>query len=164
MKIIEALKKIKHLDRKVEKNLQRIKKWAAYVEDTRNPEPPLYNKEELVRMVQQIADWTTEKMNIRHLLHKTNLTVAADWNGKSYTIDELLLLQALGFPVAMNVQSCMSRRDANAEIGYGGKEFRRVVMQYDPKERDKTTDKLDDNAMKLNDLLDKLSLETEVVD
>ena len=37
MKIIEALKKIKHLDRKIEKTSDRISKWCSYIDDKEEP-------------------------------------------------------------------------------------------------------------------------------
>lgn len=167
MKIIEALKKIKHLDRKTEKNQERISTWCAYTTSETNPETPLYNAEEIRAMMQQISDWQIEKARIRHLLHKTNMEATIEFEGKPYNIDQLLLMQAIILPSQLKVMKSLSRQRNKNSLLYGSlrgskEEKEKIITQYDPKERDKTIDKIEDTMTRLNDLLDKMSLTVDV--
>ena len=162
MKIIEALKKIKHLDRKIEKAGERITIWSSYVETINEgdlvAEEPLYNAKDIMIMVQQTNDWQQEKARLRHLLHRTNILTSAKFDNKVYNIDELLLLQNIVLPEKLNTQKRLSRQ----RILNPAKQ--RVIMQYDPKEREKEIDSIEDTATRLNALLDQLSLSVEVLE
>jgi hypothetical protein len=159
MKIIEALKRIKHLDRKIEKNLRRINEWGSFVSNALDPEEPLYGVEDLRKMHQQIVDWTAEKARLRHLLHKTNLQTTATFEDRERTIDELLVIQAITLPGQLAATKAFKRKTK----GHYEKAETRVVMQYDPKAKQTTIDDLEDRMANLNDLLDKVTLEQELV-
>jgi len=165
MRIIEGLKAIKHLDRKIEKNLKRISEWCSYEVDESNPESPLYNAEDIVRMKQQIMDWSIEKAKLRHLLHKTNIKTIVEFDGKSYNIDQLLLLSTMVIPTRLNMLKQLTRRSISRKSIYTGDDKKiKVIMQYDPKEREKDIDALDNLSVKVSALLDSLTLNTEMVE
>jgi len=167
MKILAALKKIKHLDRKIEKNMKRISKWCSYtVENDDDPEPT-YDTQDIVAMNQQIVDWTVQKITIRHALHLTNIRTVTDFGKhKNLSIDELLLMQNVLIPAKIAAQKAMRRK----EKGSGGYMSSRstnkdsyVVLQYEPKDRDKIVESLENEKDKLDELLDNLNIETDVV-
>jgi hypothetical protein len=164
MKIIEALKKIKHLDRKVEKAQGRVKQWCTYTVRTDKPQEgqePLYNAEDVRRMIQAITDWKVEKARLRHQLHITNLQTEVEFRGKVWNVDQLLLHQALVLPAMLETQKLLSRQ--NRGFGYHDK-VTETVMQYDPKEREKRVDALEYEAEELNALLDQISIGTDVIE
>lgn len=169
MKIIEALKKIKNLDRKIEKNKERISKWCSFididlVEKGGTPEPT-YGPEDIRRMMQQNYDWFWEKARIRHRLHKTNLVTKAFFDGAEYNIDQLLCLQNIVLPQEIAQWKSLRRKEKSG--GYGRRDeltAGRVVLQYNPRERDMHIEKVEDTAARLDELLDKLNLETDLVE
>lgn len=165
MKIIEALKAIKHLDRKIEKALERISTWCSYEMDETNPEPPLYDAADIVKMRQQVIDWTFEKAKLRHLLHKTNINTRVEFDGKSYNIDQLLLLNTVVIPARLDMLKRLSRRSISRRgfVDTTDKKIK-IVMQYDPKEREKEIDSLDNMAVKISALLDAVTLNTELTE
>lgn len=166
MNILGALKKIKHLDRKMEKDLKRIRQWSSYIqEDDGRPseqwDAPLYNEEDIRRMLQSIADMTEEKGRIRHLLHKTNMMTTVNFQGKERTIDELLILQNIVIPAKINALNYLNRK----EKSYSHHEKTdRVIMQYDPKRKAKDIDALENLAEEVNAFLDEISMNTELVE
>lgn len=166
MKIIEVLKKIKHLDRKTEKNQERISEWCSYSTTETNPETPNYNAEELRAMIQQIGDWQTEKARLRHILHKTNIETNVEFDGKFYNIDQLLLIQSIILPSQLKVLKSLSRQRKDSDMyGYNShikEEKKKIIMQYEPRERDISIDKVENIMTKLNDLLDQLSITIDV--
>jgi hypothetical protein len=165
MKIIEALKAIKHLDRKIEKALERISTWCSYELDETNPEPPLYNADDISKMRQQVIDWTLEKARLRHLLHKTNIKTSVEFDGKTYNIDQLLLLKTVVIPARIDMLKRLTRRNPSHRSFIKDSDKKvKIVMQYDPKEREKEVDSLDNISMKISALLDNLTLTTEVVE
>lgn len=162
MKILAALKRIKHLDRKAEKNLKRIKTWSSYVNDADDPTDPLYTDEDIRKMMQQIHDWSVEKARLRHLLHKTNLQTTAEFKGKTYTIDELLCMQAIILPADKKLWEALERKSKP----YTGRSEPKVtvVMQYDPKQKVKEIDAIENTMVELNELLDHLTIEVDLVE
>lgn len=163
MKIIEALKKIKHLDRKIEKTSDRISKWCSYIDDKEKPTAPVYNEEDIRRMLQQIEDWTKEKAHLRHRLHKTNLhTTFGLWN-KVYTLDELLGLKEIVIPRLIETQKLMRRKEKGR--WYAGDNKNAVTInQFDPKQRDKAIDSLENQKEEIDAVVDRLSIEVDVVE
>lgn len=163
MKIIEALKKIKHLDRKIEKTSGRVTKWCSYFDDKENPNGPVYNEEDIQRMLQQIDDWASEKAQLRHKLHKTNMETTVDLWGKTYTLDELLGLKEIVIPQMIEIRKKMRRKEKGRVFGEENKNTT-VINQFDPKKRDQILDNLDSQKEEIDSLVDRLSIETNVVE
>ncbi len=169
MKILASLKSIKHLDRKIEKNKERISKWCSYIVEVREGEAagePVYNRSDLIKMVQQIRDWTAEKVRIRHALHITNMETKAEFDGKSYTIDELLLIQNVVIPTQIATLKLMRRVEKGRSYMSSSSDPNVkswVELQYDPKERDQLVESHERDLEKLDEILDTLNIETDVI-
>ena len=166
MKILAALKKIKHLDRKIEKTMKRIGKWSSYVIEHKDDPDPTYNEADIKKMHQQISDWLVQKAGIRHALHITNIETKCEWRGnKEVSIDELLLIQNVILPQKMAAQKAMRRAEKGG--GYLSRhELNKdayVVLQYDPKKRDIIIGSLENEKDLLDELLDNLNIETDVI-
>ena len=164
MKIIEALKKIKHLDRKIDKTTTRITAWASYLEDktaTEEENKPQYDAQDIAGMIQQISDWVREKAKLRHRLHKTNLQTTAEFNGKAHTIDELLGLKEMIIPQQIKTLQLLRRKEKPT---YGDTKHLRAVLQYDPKKRDEIIEKLEHGLEELDALLDHITIEVDIVE
>jgi len=168
MNILSALKKIKHLDRKIEKTLKRIQAWSSYIlEDAIRPEvewdKPLYDDGDIRAMMQSVDDMTNEKARIRHLLHKTNMNITVEFEGKERTIDELLILQNIILPGKIAALSHLNRKEKGHSYNREYDKDARVIMQYDPKIKVANIDKIENRAEMLNEFLDEVSINTEVV-
>jgi len=159
MKILAALKKIKHLDRKIEKTLLRIDRWSSYIVDNEEDPGPVYDIEDIAVMQQKIADWAAQKVRIRVALHLTNVRVKVVWEKKEYSIDELLLVQNVFMPAKMRGLKTLNRK----EKGYNAPKESRVVLQYDPKQRDLDIERIEYQKESLDELLDNLNIETDVI-
>jgi hypothetical protein len=168
MKILAALKRIKHLDRKIEKHMARIGKWCSYIVEVKEgdePETPIYNTEDLRRMRQQVNDWTLEKGAIRHALHVTNMETKTEFEGKLFSIDALLLIQNVVIP--QQIATWKKLRRLEKSRGYGSyndttiKSW--VELQYDPKERDTEIERHEHRLEKLDEVLDTLNIETDII-
>jgi hypothetical protein len=162
MKILHALKKIKHLDRKIEKTLKRIGNYCSVVVDNDNDAGPAYSADDIRTMQQQVRDWATHKAAIRGALHLTNVRTKVEFGGKNLSIDELLLLQNIVIPAEMACLTSLRRKEKGGYRNSDSKDSW-VVMQYNPKERDMAIEKLENKKEELDMLLDNLNIETDVV-
>ena len=162
MKILAALKKIKHLDRKIEKQMQRTKKWCSFITDSDEFEPT-YDWDDLDKMRQSIGDLATQKAAIRAALHLTNVRTKVQFQKRECSIDELLLFQNVVLPAKMAALTALRRREKNSGFGRNDNKDSWVEMQYNPKERDKEIEKLEAIKDELDELLDRINIETDVV-
>jgi len=153
--VMQALKKIKHLDRKIAKNQQRIQKWCSFIDP--QEAPPQY---ELNPLMQAVTDLLAERARLRHALHSVNALHKAEFRGKEYTIDELLIRATVTIPELIKTQQILRRKEKPAWAD----EYKnsKVVLQYDPNERDKTIDGLENELDEINTLLDDVNVSTDI--
>jgi len=163
MKILAALKKIKHLDRKIEKTLKRIESWCSIIVDNEKDPAPVYNAEDIRKMRQQVIDWAIEKTRIRVALHLTNVRTLMEFDGKEQSIDELLLEQNVVIPAKLKAWTVMRRKEKGSGYRSTDSKDSWVIMQFDPKERDMEVEKLEHFKERLDELLDNLNIETDVI-
>lgn len=164
MNILGALKKIKHLDRKIEKTLKRIMDWSSYILEEGDEDTPLYNEGDMRTMSQSVEDMTNEKARIRHLLHKTNMNTTVEFEGKERTIDELLILQNIILPGKIALQNYFNRKEKGHSYHHEHDKNAKVVMQYDPKKKAAAIDGIEYRAEQLNEFLDNVSITVDVID
>jgi len=163
MKILAALKKIKHLDRKIAKILKRIDRYCSVIVDNENDEDPVYNEDDVRKMQQKVVDWATEKVKIRTALHLTNVRTKAGWKNGEYSIDHLLLIQNVLLPAKMSALKALRRKEKGGYSSNTSSKDSWVVLQYDPKKRDEDIEKVEHDMEQLDELLDNLNIETDVV-
>jgi hypothetical protein len=162
MKILAALKKIKHLDRKIVKNRERMAKYCSVIMEDSSADDPPYDEEDIRKMSQRITDLALEKANIRAALHKTNVRVKTEFLGKECSIDELLLYQNVVLPEKMRALKTLRRKEKNR--GYNSHDKDAYVLnQFDPRERDAAIEKMEDEMTQLDTLLDNMNIETDVI-
>lgn len=151
--IFQNLKKIKRLDRKITKTSERIRKWCSHFDN----ELPQYD---IAVLIQSVNDMITEKARLRHELHKTNIEIEVLFQGKLMSVDELIALVSLIIPAKIDTLKLLKRR----EKGYNTDEKLKVVMHYDPADRDKKIDALEYTLEEAENVLDDINITTEIVD
>lgn len=155
MTIMQGLKKIKHLDRKIEKNRKRIAKWCSYFSD----EQPLFDTGGIKKLLQATDDMVHERNRIRHSLHNTNMATIVEVKGHAMTMDELIIMRTLTIPAKIETLKQMRRKEKSH---YQAKEVT-VVTQYDHHARDKAIDGMENDLDELDELLDNMNVTTELV-
>lgn len=94
MKLIEALKNLKTIEKRVDKNCEQIRQYAAYV----SVEQPAFETEERQRqevqsLVQANLDLEKEYIRLKKSIEHTNLTTKVTIGSKEYTISELITIK-----------------------------------------------------------------------
>jgi len=159
--IMQALKKIKHIDRKIEKTRERIQKWCSYIDPLEAP--PQYDTNKLL---QSVGDLLAEKARLRHALHMTNALHKVEYKKVKVTIDELLITRTITIPAMIDALKLQRRKEKpyNLKDDPSWEEAQRpkVVMQYDPNGRDKAIDSLENDLMEIDTLLDEVNITTDI--
>jgi hypothetical protein len=161
MSILEVLKKIKHVDRKIETTKVRLAKWCSYFDFEADTETgkALYNTEKLL---QSLKDMIVLRSNYRHALHKANIENTAKYNGKEYTIDELLIMRTTAIPAVLECLKLLRRKEKNfLDLQHMTEDERkavRVITQFDPLMRDKSIDKAENEMAELDRILDEINI------
>ena len=163
MNILCALKKIKHLDRKIEKTLKRIDKYCSVIVDNENDGDPVYNEGDVRKMQQKVVDWAMEKVKIRTALHLTNVRTKVNWKDSEHSIDNLLLIQNVLLPAQMSSRKALRRKEKGGYSSNTSSKDSWVILQYDPKKRDEDIERIEHEMEQLDELLDNLNIETDVV-
>ena len=152
--IIQGLKTIKHLSRKIETTNTRIGRWCSFTSD----EDPLYTN--IDALVQSVSDMQTEICKIRHAIHLVNANKVVIFENKETTLDELLLEATVTIPSKLATLALLRRKEKN--------NFRqvqndtKVILQYDPAKRDKLVDQLTERQANIHDFIDTLNIQLEL--
>ena len=152
--IIQGLKIIKHLSRKIETTNARIARWCSYTSD----EEPLYTNIEA--MIQSVNDMQTEICKIRHAIHLVNANKVVTFENKETTLDELLLEATVTIPSKLATLALLRRKEKN--------NFRqvqsdiKVILQYAPAKRDQLVDQLTERQANIHDFIDTMNIQLEL--
>ncbi|MBD3406146.1 MAG: hypothetical protein GF411_08480 [Candidatus Lokiarchaeota archaeon] len=94
MKIIEGLKKLKVLEKRINKNCEDITKYASVL-STEKPafETEAKQKEEVKKLVQSSEDLANEYLKLKGQIEKTNLQVSATIKGRTHSLSEFLVIK-----------------------------------------------------------------------
>ena len=154
--VIQGLKKIKHLTRKIETTQERIARWCSYMSD----EEPLYT--DIPALIQSVNDMQAEVGKIRHAIHLLNATAKVTFRGEDTTIDALLIEATVNIPVRIATLQSLRRREKNRGYGHQERPAVTVVMQYDPHRRDVDLDALITLQSDINDFIDMMNIQLEL--
>ena len=151
MNILQALKKIKHVDRKIKKSQDRISRWCSHNAEEESPY-------DMVKLMQSVTDLIIQKAKIRASMHATNIATTVEFKSTGWTLDGLLAYRTLVLPARVASLKLMRRK----KKGYQDDKDTKYVLNYDPKWRDKNIDDLEDEMAEIDDLLDITNISTEL--
>ena len=154
--ILDGLKKIKVLKKKIDKKASRVVENCCSFEG----EEPLHNVRELM---QSHNDLLLEVNDIRAKIQRTN--AATKVSGTKYaalTISELISYRQSVLPQRIVVLKSLTKAHKENE-GRFETPKRKVVMHYDPKEREDTIDKYEDEILEIDAILDKCNMTTKLI-
>jgi hypothetical protein len=152
--IIQGLKIIKHLTRKITTTNGRIARWCSYTSD----EEPLYT--DIDALIQSVGDMQMEICKIRHAIHLVNANKVVIFENKETTLDELLLEATVAIPNKLTTLASLRRKEKN--------NFRqtqsdiKVIIQYNPTKRDKLIDQLTERQANIHDFIDMTNIQLEL--
>jgi hypothetical protein len=153
MNILQALKRIKHVDRKIKKIQDRISRWCSHDSEEKSPY-------EMEKLIQSVADLAVNKATIRSAMHATNIATLIEYKkGNPWTLDALLAHRTLVLPEHLASLKLLRRK----EKGYRDDKDVKYVLNYDVKWRDQNIDAVENEMAEIDDLLDATNISTELV-
>lgn len=156
MKILDGLKKIKLLQKKVDKNVQRIADNCCSFEG----EDPVHD---IRVMIQSHSDLVLEINDIRAKIQRTNSSTKIDEDKyKNHTIASLITYRQVVLPQKIEILKSLSKARKENEGRYD-QQKRKVVLHYNPKNRDLSIDEYEDDLTEIDSILDKYNMATDLI-
>lgn len=164
MKIIEAMKRLKVIAKRMEDNTKRINEYASILSTDR----PSFGSEdeqrkEVKALIQANWDLVKEYLRTKQDIELTNLKTTLEIDGVKYTLSELLVIKRKLAKSMMNTYSALNDQATMCRIGIGlgrnqSAEGKTPVIEklYDERERI-------DGLRKWQDLYDNIESRLEVV-
>lgn len=169
MKIIEALKNLKTIEKRIAKNAESITEYSAYV-STETPHFETLDRqaEEVERLLQANIDLETEYLRLKTAIETTNLAVTVEFGDRRHTISELIGIrrktagfrrQTLG---ALNPQKAMARMKENYNKGIDTTNPPRIVLAFKEQKKIREFTDWDNFVSSIDGRLEVVNAETEL--
>lgn len=162
MKIIEGLKGLKVLQKRIESNTTEISKYSSVL----SSEKPAFGTEDEQRKqvksrIQANEDLVNEYLKMKARIEYTNIVTKVEFNGKMYSLADLLVVQRSLGKLMLHTYSALNQDSARQRIvrsginSIDGKPVEALMMYNE-------VDKIN-GLRKWQDLLDNLSSRLEVL-
>lgn len=169
MKIIEAMKKIKLIEKKIDDNVRKIEQYSSSV----STERPFFGDEksqqkEVESLVQANTDLVKEYLKIKRQIETTNLAVTAEFGGQSYTLSDLLVLRRRLGKKLLETYEAMNTRYADQRIKFApadadGKKAQ-VIRLYDERKKNENLQMLMEFMSNIDARLEVVNCTTDLVE
>ena len=168
MKIIEGMKELKLIEKKMMANCQKIEQYSSTV----STERPFFENEktqtkEVEQLVQANLDLGDRYLQIKRLIERTNLEITAEFDGKTYTLSDLLVIKRRMGERMMDTYKSLSSKYADARLKLAPKDadgkLGVVVRLYDERKRNTEISKLLDFMSNIDARLEVINATTDLV-
>lgn len=160
MKIVEALKRLKVIEKRIADNTVKITQYSSIV----SAEKPAFGtedaqKDEINKLIQSSTDLYEEYLSLKSRIDRTNLGVEVEIDGRKYTLNDLLTIKRKLARLMMGVYSALNTRTAEERIlsfrRMNATEKAQVIQLYDENLKN-------ENLRKWQDLYDNIDSRLEV--
>ena len=169
MKIIEGLKKLKLVEKKIDDNIRKIEQYSSTV----STERPFFGDEkhqekEVDSLIQANKDLVTEYLKLKRQIEQTNLAITAEFDGVTYSLSDLLVLKRrlgnklIATHMALSTKYADNRlRQAPPEID--GKKAQ-VIRLYDENKKNEQLSKLMEFTSNIDAFLEVKNAVTDMIE
>lgn len=170
MKIIEALKNLKLIEKRVNKNCQLLNQYAAFV-STDGPVFDSVEKQqaEVTSLIQANQDLATEYLRLKQAIENTNLVTNVTIGAKTYSISNLITLRRTVYSFKQKTYQMLNSANAVIRI----KEVQRnptdatnpprIVMLYKEEDKNKAIREHEDFIASIDAKLEIVNAEVDLV-
>lgn len=173
MKIIEALKKLTLIEKRIAKNTQLIYQYAAFV-SIDNPVFDTVEKQqaEVNSLIQANIDLETEYLRLKTAIDRTNLSTMVTIGTRTHSITQLITLRRKAgdfrkntFTALNNVQAVQRLQQINRTPNPADAQNPpKVVMMYKEEEKNKSIREWDDFVSSIDGKLEVINAETDLLE
>jgi hypothetical protein len=117
MKLIEAMKDLKVILKKMDKNIELISEYAAVPDNER-----LHfltkdsQSKEIKALIQSNTDLLKHYLKLKQQIEMTNLKTVVEINGENYTIAEMLVLKRVLAKIMVNTYGALNDKKAKQKL------------------------------------------------
>ena len=118
MKIVEGLKRMRVIEKKLVQNADNVTRYASMV-STEKPlfETDVKQKKEVNSLLQSSNDLLTEYLGIKRKVEETNLAVFATIDGTKYSLSDLLIIKRKMASQMMFVYQSLNDTEGKKRLG-----------------------------------------------
>ena len=168
MKIIEALKKLKVIEKRMEKNKSQITQYASMI----STERPIFDTEEKQRkevssLIQANIDLMKEYLDLKGKIEKTNITVKVEMGGVQYSLSDLLLIKRKMAKAMLSTYEALNTTTGQSKMRHAsisGERAPQVVQLYDEKDKIAGLDKWQDLYHNIDSRLEVINATTDLME
>lgn len=170
MKIIEALKNLKTIQKRIEKNCEQIKQYCGYV----NSETPAFETEEKQRMevnslIQSNLDLEVEYLRLKKAVEQTNLAVIVAIGSRNYTITELISIRRVVGKFRLNTYNSLSPVQAMSRLqqvynkpGWDSTNPPKIVLVFKEEDKNRNIKDWEEFLSSIDGKLEVVNAETDL--
>lgn len=138
MKIIEAMKKIKTIDKKILKNNVLITKYASMLDNQK----PYFTteeeqKKELLSLIQANRDLMKEALHLKKCIDKTNMITMIKIDKEEYSLVDLLNIRRKYAKYMMDTYNSLNENNANSSLRINNVPTVKISRLYDENMKNK---------------------------
>jgi hypothetical protein len=166
MKIVEALKEMKVILKRMDKNSKQITEYAALPDNERlHFGTKEAQKKEIKGLIQANIDLATNYINLKQRIEKTNLATKVEINGVTYTISEMLIYKRTLAKVLVNTFKALNDGQARLRVVQARGEKQPIIEKfYDETDKNNGERMWDDLYHTIDSRLEVINATTELVD
>lgn len=172
MKLIEALKNLKTIEKRIEKNCTLIAEYCAYV----SVETPVFETQEkqiehVAGLVQSNTDLATEYLHLKSAIEQTNISTLVTIGERTHSISELIAIRRVSGKFITNTYNALNPRTATTRLQQvfnraGGIDVSnppKVVPAYKEEDKLRKTRDWEDFVSAIDGKLEVVNAETELL-
>lgn len=172
MKLIEALKNLKTIEKRIDKNCVQIGEYAAYV----SVEGPTFETEErqrqeVVSLIQANADLAKEFLRLKTAIEFTNLNTKVTIGARENTISELITIRRTSGAFVTKTHSALTGKVALAKLqqvyqkqgGINPADPAKIISLYSEADKNKTLRDWEEFYSAIDGKLEVVNAETELM-
>lgn len=160
MKIIEALKKLRVIEKRIQSTTEEVNQYASALTTERLPYGTEEDqKREVKSRLQSTKDLFQEYLELKSRIEKTNLEVQVEVDGRTYSLSQLLVIKRKMAKQMMGVYSALNTDQADRRLRHAAAlagQSPQVVRLFDESEKN-------DNLRKWMELYDNIDSRLEVI-
>ena len=169
MKIIEALKQLPLLEKRINKNISLLQEYSSDIdraEDTDLPfKTPEAQQKEVNEIMQATEDLVRRRGKIRRALAITNAQVEVEIEGITATITEWIEYRERGMNTLIKMHTALNDNTAQKKVNQGGVDLSKglkTLRFYDEKERNQKIQDLTITSGMIDSTLETVNAVTDI--
>jgi len=172
MKLVEAMKKLKVIEKRMKSNCEEITRYSSMV----STERPLFETEskqeqEVLNLVQSNNDLIIEYLKIKKQIEKTNLETIVYIDSKDYSLSDMLIIKRKLAALQINTFRSMNDNEGSSRLRQqhssnvsGGDKTPHVIRFYKEEDRNKGLRKWEDLYNTIDSRLEVINATTDLIE